>query len=417
MGQSVDANGRSILHKGHGMTHVCAVPDVCKTPTPGGPVPIPYPNLAMDSDLTDGTTSVKIEDNPVANVSSKIATSSGDEPGSVGGIMSNTFKGVMTWKMGSLDVKAEGKSVVRFLDTAFHNGNTFNSSFINVGGTGFAYGDDEPCEACDQPVDSHRVHETTEARSNAARLLTELLKIYSDQEDEIGAAMAARLEARMLVRENVAGRIRPADQPAFAAHLAALRATYQGFHTGLAGVHVLRHTRDTDCYTQGYMIGIALCKCGKMPVAACSGDATPGFQTAVARSDFTFAGTMPPLSERQLANGGRRWVCAAPKLINALGAHRPRTMTEIYFQPNRTVNVQYSFVDRQGQPRFVVDSCGYNTRGSRGGRLEGPTIAYRSGRRGTPTVRTFRSGDTVPSCDLCQTNLPEMLCNAQGECP
>ena len=24
-----------------------AFPDTCKTPTPGGPVPIPYPNIAM----------------------------------------------------------------------------------------------------------------------------------------------------------------------------------------------------------------------------------------------------------------------------------------------------------------------------------------------------------------------------------
>lgn len=41
MGKTVEANGRTILHKGHGATHSSAVPDVCKTPTPGGPVPIP----------------------------------------------------------------------------------------------------------------------------------------------------------------------------------------------------------------------------------------------------------------------------------------------------------------------------------------------------------------------------------------
>ena len=34
---------------GNGMT--IAFPDVCKTPTPGGPVPIPYPNIQLQSNL------------------------------------------------------------------------------------------------------------------------------------------------------------------------------------------------------------------------------------------------------------------------------------------------------------------------------------------------------------------------------
>lgn len=160
MGTSVDANGRSILHKGHGSTHASAVPDVCKTPTPGGPVPIPYPNMAMDSNLTDGVETVKIEGNPLANVSSKIATSTGDEAGTAGGgIMSSKIKGTCTWKMGSPDVKADGKSVVRFLDTTFHNGNSFNTSFIDQGGTGMGYADDfdEPCPICHQGPPEHAI--------------------------------------------------------------------------------------------------------------------------------------------------------------------------------------------------------------------------------------------------------------------
>jgi hypothetical protein len=142
MGQTVTANGRSILHKGHGMTHVCAVPDVCKTPSPGGPIPIPYVNMAMDSDLTDGADSVKVEGNPAGITSSKLSTSTGDEAGSIGGIVSSKFKGSASWTTASLDVKADGKSVVRFLDSILHNGNTYNTSFVDLGGTGVAYGDD-----------------------------------------------------------------------------------------------------------------------------------------------------------------------------------------------------------------------------------------------------------------------------------
>ena len=48
---TVFANGRSIVHKGDGQTNVGAIPDVCKTPSPGGPVPIPYVNTAMNSNL------------------------------------------------------------------------------------------------------------------------------------------------------------------------------------------------------------------------------------------------------------------------------------------------------------------------------------------------------------------------------
>jgi len=34
-------------------------PDVCKTPTAGGPVPLPYPNLSKSSDFNEGTKKVK----------------------------------------------------------------------------------------------------------------------------------------------------------------------------------------------------------------------------------------------------------------------------------------------------------------------------------------------------------------------
>jgi hypothetical protein len=47
MGVTVGTNAMSIVHKsGYQGASVAAFPDVCKTPTPGGPVPVPYPNLA-----------------------------------------------------------------------------------------------------------------------------------------------------------------------------------------------------------------------------------------------------------------------------------------------------------------------------------------------------------------------------------
>jgi hypothetical protein len=125
---TVYANGRSILHKGDGRIQTSGTPDVCKTPSPGGPVPIPYPNIAKDSDLADGTGSVTIEGNPVALQSSNLSTSTGDEAGTAGGgIISSKTKGKCTWVAASATVMFEGKGVVRFMDTCLHNGNTSNA--------------------------------------------------------------------------------------------------------------------------------------------------------------------------------------------------------------------------------------------------------------------------------------------------
>ena len=99
-------------------------PDVCKTPTPAGPVPIPYPNIAMLAQGKGGTFSskVKVENQKVATVKSEIAMSSGDEPGTVGGVVSNRFKGPAKFKMGSSKVLVEGAKVVHLTSMIVQNG-------------------------------------------------------------------------------------------------------------------------------------------------------------------------------------------------------------------------------------------------------------------------------------------------------
>lgn len=50
-GITVGVDSLSVVHKNsEGVT--VAFPDVCKTPAPGGPIPIPYPNIAQSSDAT-----------------------------------------------------------------------------------------------------------------------------------------------------------------------------------------------------------------------------------------------------------------------------------------------------------------------------------------------------------------------------
>src|SRR5262249_26016909 len=83
--------------------------DVCKTPTPGGPVPTPYPNIAMSAQTDSGSKTVKCDGNPIMLKDSNFNMSSGDEPGSIGGVKSNVIKGQADPVNYSFDVKAEGK--------------------------------------------------------------------------------------------------------------------------------------------------------------------------------------------------------------------------------------------------------------------------------------------------------------------
>ena len=176
----VFANNRSILHKGDGLQHVSAPPDVCKTPTPGGPAPLPYPNMAMDSDLAKGAKKVKINGKPVAHAKSNLKTSTGDEAGTAGGgILSNKTKGKLTWGTTSGDVKVEGNGVARYEDVTEHNGNVGNTVITAKGSkTTLGYGDDaidgKNCAVCGNPKSSHRIEESEEVVLLAQKLAEKL---------------------------------------------------------------------------------------------------------------------------------------------------------------------------------------------------------------------------------------------------
>lgn len=118
---TVGVNQLSVVHKGSNGTTI-AFPDVCKTPSPGGPIPIPYPNVAMSSDTAKGTKKVKCDGNPVCVEDSNFSTSTGDEAGTAGGgVASNKTKGKAEFVLFSFDVKFEGKGVARAFDIMLHN--------------------------------------------------------------------------------------------------------------------------------------------------------------------------------------------------------------------------------------------------------------------------------------------------------
>ncbi len=402
MGTNVNANGRSILHKGHGQTHTCAPPDVCKTPSPGGPVPIPYVNIAMDSDIADGADTVKIEGNPASNVGAKVATSTGDEPGSAGGgIVSSKIKGTVTWKMGSLDVKAEGKMLVRFLEQGLHNGNSGNTTFIAPGATGLKYADDfeeDLCPVCEETREKHEILET----KSSAELCAKIIECLQQQWDGL------------LYGDDVTAKKRVAK--------------------------VESYNQDTNVWTwRGYMVGVMICAC-KPPksFAAMSGGKSsswlPGFQEAcdsagidvVVNSGRNGACQKSSVKWQDLANANtsksplvaarlrdfveKRWKrrrgpgytevgkCAGQHLL-AKSGHAPTAMTEMFFAPANW-NGQALTPGWFGQTYdFLVD-------GARGDRRFGTD---------QPTTEENPWGTSVGSCKTCQELLflsmcPERVC-------
>jgi len=70
------------VYSTHPGKSVAAFPDVCKTPTPGGPVPIPYPNAAGYGQ-PNTTASKAAATGSVASTANKLSLSRGDEAGTL----------------------------------------------------------------------------------------------------------------------------------------------------------------------------------------------------------------------------------------------------------------------------------------------------------------------------------------------
>ena len=78
--QKVFVNSKGITHKSSGGMSV-TFPDVCKTPSPGGHIPIPYPNIGKTSDTSKGTKKVKVNGKPIMPKDSNFKMGTGDEAG------------------------------------------------------------------------------------------------------------------------------------------------------------------------------------------------------------------------------------------------------------------------------------------------------------------------------------------------
>jgi hypothetical protein len=441
----VFANGRQILHKGAGNTHVAAPPDVCKTPGPSGAMPIPYPNIAKDGDLADGSKKTKIEGNPAALSSSKLKSSMGDEAGTAGGgLVSSKTRGAMKWASSSLDVKIENKGVARFMDATLQNGNTFNTAFISVGGLGPAYGDDAQCRICNKPPDDHRVHMRSAAEGAMNEIFTELdrrlapalpcIREYVDLRAEIALLDAEidslpekiQLELQRTTLKAWDNNLRLARKAnrdkslvdwlaqrrqAQSRVVADLEDAFRVRYDPLQARRVNRQNRQKElkpliaessplradkawgnAMIQGYMVGVAICNCaaaGKTPkrIAAHSGPKCDRFREAAADLGVTVVDSFQMTEGQRVALEGLgkdSWQCAAPRVIQECmsGGHKVHTMCERWYTPVH--------------PQVVHARLVFND-------IDIP-------------LYPFEHGEILASCDECQVLLPEMLCDNEGQC-
>ena len=119
---TVNINGLSLVHRASTGVTTVTVPDVCLTPSPGGPVPIPYTNVAFSKDLSGGTATVTADGGSMCAINgSEFSLSNGDEPGTAGGVASGTFIKESTWITYSFDVTLEGQGACRLTDKMFQN--------------------------------------------------------------------------------------------------------------------------------------------------------------------------------------------------------------------------------------------------------------------------------------------------------
>lgn len=120
MALSVNINGLTLCHRGSDGVSRSTLPDVCKTPDKG--IPLPYQNQASARDLVKGTTSVFADGGQmIAKFGSQFSKSSLDEAGSMGGVVSGTNKAETDWISHSFTVFFEGQPACRLTDKLFMN--------------------------------------------------------------------------------------------------------------------------------------------------------------------------------------------------------------------------------------------------------------------------------------------------------
>jgi len=103
-----------------------AFPDVCKTPSPVGPIPIPYPNMSMGMTRVPPCFKVFMGGTPAHNMNTMGTISNGDNAGVAGGVASQMVMGPDRHMMGSFGVFLQGMPATKVTSMTGQNGMSLN---------------------------------------------------------------------------------------------------------------------------------------------------------------------------------------------------------------------------------------------------------------------------------------------------
>lgn len=96
-------------------------PDVCLTPSPAGPVPIPYPNLAPGPTTSPSQVQVFYMYCPAHTLTSVEPMTQGDNAGVATGVASGTVMGPRRHVTASFTVLVGGAPATKLTSVAIHN--------------------------------------------------------------------------------------------------------------------------------------------------------------------------------------------------------------------------------------------------------------------------------------------------------
>lgn len=115
-----------------GCENAALIPDVCKTPAAPEPVALPYPNIAFAVTHIPAQIKVMAGIGLMETIATEGTVSVGDEPGELGGVVSEECMGPDRYLFGSLKVMVEGFFVARLTSPTGHNGMPFNTTGMQV---------------------------------------------------------------------------------------------------------------------------------------------------------------------------------------------------------------------------------------------------------------------------------------------
>ena len=98
-------------------------PDVCKMPTPAGPVPVPLPNISMTSTANPSSASANVlcRGGMTMTMKSNTLLSNGDEAGTLGGLISQRIMGQSYYAAGSFTIFVNSMPSARWLAPTTQN--------------------------------------------------------------------------------------------------------------------------------------------------------------------------------------------------------------------------------------------------------------------------------------------------------